>query len=210
MKPLPPALERNPELEQAAMRAIEATGINADVLMARVASPVEVVQNEATGVPTHRLVKMVVVVKSRAVENTCTWGKYLFSQRHAGGGTYAGAMRKEGVYDTGSVDCNSPELTGGASAPAAAQPAAEPGAGPAPPPAADPAVSDSSIEETLSQLGSDVPDSCKRYAEKACRAPNVPEANRAQMCQAQVQVVKHLMETSPDKADIACESMANQ
>lgn len=110
-KPLPPAVARDAALEQAAMDTIARSGINADAIHARVVGPTRVEQNQLTGLPVKRYVDIAVAVRSRVLENRCSWSTIRFSQRHAGGGTYAQALTKEVTIDSGKIDCKDPQLS---------------------------------------------------------------------------------------------------
>jgi hypothetical protein len=46
-----------------------------------------------------------VVLKSRKLADTCTWGTYVFSQRYAGDGAWAPGLTKEWLEDRGGLDC---------------------------------------------------------------------------------------------------------
>jgi hypothetical protein len=212
MKPLPPTHARNPALEQAAMRWVANSGINADPIYARVVSGFSVEQNELTGAPTKRYVEIVVVTKSRALENTCTWGNHRFSQNHAGGGTYEDTLREGVVFENGSIDCNAPELKKEASAPAAdptpAPAAASPGAiTVAQPGGPSTAEEEAAITKLLAGLDPKTPPECKTFAERSCRNPAIPAGSRAAMCQGYVQTVQSLVTQAGAQAVDSCKSI---
>jgi hypothetical protein len=213
VKPLPPAASRNPALEREALRWVGNSGINADPIYARVVSGFTVEQNELTGAPTKRYVEIVVVVRSRALENTCTWGTHRFYQSHAGGGSYEDTLHEGIVIENGSIDCNSPELK--------AEPASAPAAGPSPAAAAatpgavtlaqpggpSTAEEEQAIAKELAALDPKTPPECKQFAERSCRNPGLPAGSRAAMCKGYVQTVQSLVTQAGAQATESCKSM---
>jgi hypothetical protein len=123
MRPMPPAVARDPQLEAEAMRkahyAKSALGIEFiketdEVFAAHVVSEFRVVQNEL-GIPVKRLVAITVEVKKP--DGSCEWDNIVFSQKHMGGGTYAGLTAEE-LNDRAGMPCP------GASTPAGTAPIA--------------------------------------------------------------------------------------
>lgn len=94
-KPLPAAIEvRGAQgIEQHAMESVRNSGINADVVHARI---VRVLDEGALA----RKLDVVVVVRSRAMDDLCTWGAYRYRQ-----GPY-GLTREGGPYDRGRIACS--------------------------------------------------------------------------------------------------------
>ena len=214
IKPLPPTTARDPALESEALRVVGASGINADAIYARVVSPFEIEQNELTGAPTKRYVDIVVVIRSRALENTCTWATHRFYQKHAGGGTYEGVLHSELVVDNGSIDCKSPELKeeSASASPVSAGPAAtkiavsSDFALPAP---VDPAATDREVEQMLAALDPKTPPDCKRYVERSCRNPALPEG-RVARCKGFIQIVGQLVTQAAEQSGPACKNMLGE
>jgi hypothetical protein len=216
IKPLPKTAARDPELEREALRVVGASGINADPIYARVVSPFEIEQNELTGAPTKRYVEIVVVIRSRALENTCSWATHRFYQKHAGGGTYEGVLHNELVVDNGGIDCKSPELK--------EEPASAPAASPGPaaakitassdfasaPGPADPAETDREVEKLLAGLDPKTPPDCKRFAERSCRNEALPQGSKVAGCKGYVQMVQQLMTQAAEQAGPACKNMLGE
>jgi hypothetical protein len=115
-KPLPPRIADDPALEQAATDAAlhqpgssGTTITNADIIHARIVAFGKVEQDPMTRAPRRRYVSVAVVLRSRKLANTCTWGTYVFSQPYAGD-AYALDLKKEWLSDRGAIDCDAPEL----------------------------------------------------------------------------------------------------
>jgi hypothetical protein len=104
-------VDHDAALEQMAMDGVVSSGINADPLDARVVRVLE------EG-PSSRLVDVAVVMRSRMMANTCTWGTYRYRQGSLG-------VKKLGLVDRGRVDCNDPALGGPSRTTSASAPPAD-------------------------------------------------------------------------------------
>jgi hypothetical protein len=96
LKPLPPVKAHDEALEDVAARGVVSTGIRADPIHTRI---VRILDEN----PMSRLVDITVVVKSRVVDDLCTWATIRYRQGAAG-------IQKLGSVDQGRVDCKDPEL----------------------------------------------------------------------------------------------------
>ena len=111
-KPIPAAVNDDAALDREAMRIFASSISNAEPLSARVVSPFRVELDPLTSAPVRRFVDIVIVSKSKVVDDGCMWEQYRFWQTHAGGGTYETALHSAGSVKLGGLDCASPEAQG--------------------------------------------------------------------------------------------------
>src|SRR4051812_67779 len=110
-RPMPNAVNHDPQLEAEATRALRGTrdtigmdivGESDQILGARIVSDFMVTQNELTGAPTKRAVNIALIVKK--ADNTCHWVNVQFSQQHMGGGSYGG-LHGDGLLERSGMPC---------------------------------------------------------------------------------------------------------
>jgi hypothetical protein len=209
MRPMPPTVARDPQLEAEAMRkahyaksglGMEFIKETDDVFAAHVVSEFRPVQNEL-GIPVKRLVAITVEV--RKPDGSCEWDNIVFSQKHMGGGTYAGLTAEE-LNDRAGMPCPGTSPAAAPSEPAvaaSAPPAVATATGGNAPAAVG--LEPAQIDEAVASMGPKAHPQCKAYVREVCRRQKGPHSLAA--CQRYATSMQAV--ASSPQGPSACKSM---